>query len=336
VNASWLMGRLSAILLFLCCAATVSAQDWRGRGDGPGRRPTPIIASHSNKCVDVYGASADNGAAVIQWSCHYGDNQTWRFEWQGNGMYQIVAQHSGKCLDLNLNSPGRGYNNGDRIIQWDCHGGQNQKWYVVAVGDGYQIRSAFSRKCLDVSGVSTADGAPMHQWECLGPQQRNQIFSLRARGRRSSGGREGWQNIQNRWKPDHLLGTATCEHPRVMVYNGRMRERRYSFVQWMLEPVEGSPFVRIRSRVDFGEDLYLHIEHGRLELGEIEPGWWSAMWTLQPVDDGFYRIQNRWKPDQYIHIEHGDVEVGQAPPGWWSAMWKFDRAPAAVRHADCD
>ena len=49
---------------------------------------------------------------------------------------------------------------------------------------------------------------------------------------------------------------------------------------WTIEAVPDSDFWRLRNR---WLESYVHIEHGRAELGEILPGWWSAMWQLQPL-----------------------------------------------------
>lgn len=38
-----------------------------------------LRARHSGKCLDVRGASTQNGADVIQYSCHGGTNQQWGF-----------------------------------------------------------------------------------------------------------------------------------------------------------------------------------------------------------------------------------------------------------------
>jgi hypothetical protein len=86
----------------------------------------------------------------------------------------IRARHSGKCLDVK----GGGAGNGTPIIQYDCHGGDNQLWKINKTGSGYQIKSAQSGKCLDVRGPSTADGAVMQIWDCGGASQTNQIFNL--------------------------------------------------------------------------------------------------------------------------------------------------------------
>jgi hypothetical protein len=41
-----------------------------------------------------------------------------------------------------------------------------------------QLRALHSAKCVDVAGVSTATGAAVHQWDCLGPSQYNQHWAL--------------------------------------------------------------------------------------------------------------------------------------------------------------
>ena len=61
---------------------------------------TLLIASHSGGCVDVSGESLDDGASIIQWQCHNGDNQQWRLEVVADGYSRIVSRHSGKCLDV--------------------------------------------------------------------------------------------------------------------------------------------------------------------------------------------------------------------------------------------
>ena len=88
-------------------------------------RLSRVIARHSGKCLDVSGASTEDGAAIIQWTCHGGANQQWRLEAVGEG-YRFVARHSGKCLDVT----GWSTDDGTGIIQWQCHGGANQTWLV--------------------------------------------------------------------------------------------------------------------------------------------------------------------------------------------------------------
>ena len=77
----------------------------------------------------------------------------------------LQARHSGKCLDIKSASN----NNGAPLIQWNCHGGYNQKFHFLHVGGGdYNIIAAHSGKCLDVNGASTSNLADIIQWPCHG------------------------------------------------------------------------------------------------------------------------------------------------------------------------
>ncbi|MEN6320661.1 MAG: RICIN domain-containing protein [Syntrophaceae bacterium] len=91
--------------------------------------------------------------------------------------HQLIAKHSGKCLDVS----GVSTANGANIIQYDCHGGSNQQWTLTNKGDGYYLAVAkHSGKCLDVSGVSTANGTNIIQYDCHGGS--NQQWKLIPKG----------------------------------------------------------------------------------------------------------------------------------------------------------
>ena len=77
------------------------------------------------------------------------------------GTFELVARHSGKCLDIT----GVSVDDLARAIQWDCHGGANQQWTFQAAGDGYYVLTArHSGKALTVLGESIADGALVGQY----------------------------------------------------------------------------------------------------------------------------------------------------------------------------
>jgi len=80
---------------------------------------------------------------------------------------------------------------------------------------------------------------------------------------------------------------------------------------------------------------HIHNQSQRLELGGIQPGWWSAQWVLEPVvgEPAFVRIRNRWT-DEYLHNQNRRLELGGIQPGWWSAQWVLEPvagAPSYVR-----
>ena len=78
-----------------------------------------------------------------------------------NGIYRIVARHSGKALEVG----GFAKNDGANVQQWNYVWGENQRWMVTHLGNNqYSIVGAQSGKALDVSGWGTAAGTNVHIW----------------------------------------------------------------------------------------------------------------------------------------------------------------------------
>ena len=141
----------------------ISIDTVTGEVGGAGGDATEIVARHSGKCMDVVSGSTEDGAEIIQYTCHGGLNQRWQIQDAGGGYVQIVSQSSGKCVDVADESTA----NGGRIIQWPCNGQANQQWELRDVGGGYtQIVSRHSGKCIDVVDGSTADSARLQQYDC--------------------------------------------------------------------------------------------------------------------------------------------------------------------------
>lgn len=93
-----------------------------------------VVNQQSGKCLDVSGSSTADGAAVAQFTCGGGTNQQFtlrKVTYSGNDAhdYQLVARHSGKCVDVNgVSTAARA-----TVIQWPCNPvGQgsplNQTW----------------------------------------------------------------------------------------------------------------------------------------------------------------------------------------------------------------
>ena len=77
----------------------------------------------------------------------------------------LKAKHSGGCLDI----AGANTSGGAPLIQWDCHGGGNQRFNFVHTGFGnYNIVMVHSGQCLDVAGANPANVVPILQWPCHG------------------------------------------------------------------------------------------------------------------------------------------------------------------------
>lgn len=130
-------------------------------------------ARHSGKCADIKASDPNNGVPLVQWNCHYADNQRWIFTHLGSGYFEVKNKRSGRCADVS----GAGTSNGSPLIQWDCHRGNNQQWQVINNGNGsYRLVARHSGKVADVWGVSQDNLAPLHQWDYVGGA--NQQFIL--------------------------------------------------------------------------------------------------------------------------------------------------------------
>ncbi|WP_369188730.1 RICIN domain-containing protein [Streptomyces sp. R08] len=96
-----------------------------------------VVNELSGKCLDVSGASTADGAAVQQWTCNGGTNQQFTLNpvtALGNSQdYQLVAVHSGKCVDVSSVSTTAGA----QIHQWTCDAAnslntkKNQIWRLL-------------------------------------------------------------------------------------------------------------------------------------------------------------------------------------------------------------
>ncbi|SDO80853.1 Ricin-type beta-trefoil lectin domain-like [Streptomyces sp. cf386] len=79
-----------------------------------------VVNQHSGKCLDIAGVSSADGAAVTQYTCNGQTNQMFTLNpvsALGNSHdYQLVAVHSGKCVDVsNVSTQPRAL-----VHQWTC------------------------------------------------------------------------------------------------------------------------------------------------------------------------------------------------------------------------
>ncbi|MFF5297028.1 RICIN domain-containing protein [Paractinoplanes globisporus] len=129
------------------------------------------VVQHSGQCLDNTDLRTNDGNQQQQFYCEGGDQQQWNFKPVAGvaGTYTVVNQQTGKCLDVNAVSTA----DGAVVQQWTClSGAQNQQFTlrrVTYAGNDphdYQLVARHSGKCVDVSGVSTAAHALVHQWQC--------------------------------------------------------------------------------------------------------------------------------------------------------------------------
>jgi hypothetical protein len=91
------------------------------------------------------------------------------------GVYQFTNRNSGKAMAVVNN----GTTNGTLVEQRTVNMYANaQNWTVNSLGSGqYQILGAFSGRALDISGVSTANGAAADLWDWFGGNNQKYTFA---------------------------------------------------------------------------------------------------------------------------------------------------------------
>lgn len=98
--------------------------------------PTPFADKPDTLLSLLHVAHAQSGISTTAW-------------------YKIVARNSGKCLDVT----GGGLNAGARLVQYTCHGGDNQSFQFQSAGSGlYYIIAGNSGLCIDQVNASYSTG----------------------------------------------------------------------------------------------------------------------------------------------------------------------------------
>jgi Beta-1,3-glucanase/Ricin-type beta-trefoil lectin domain-like len=116
-------------------------------------------------CLDVFGGSTANDAAIDQWGCKSSgqSNQEFQFNPVSGGYGELQNQNSG--LDINVS--GASTANLAPVIQWTQDGAANALWLPIQLSDGsWQFKNENSGLCLDVTGNSSTAGTQLEQYTC--------------------------------------------------------------------------------------------------------------------------------------------------------------------------
>ncbi|MFJ3672566.1 ricin-type beta-trefoil lectin domain protein [Streptomyces sp. NPDC090106] len=118
------------------------------------------VYSHaSERCVDVVGGKAVQGAKLMIWDCNQSASQHWTYT--GGTMRTL-----GMCVQL----AGGSTDDGTDIELASCNGGAAQQFDLNVRHD---IVNSLADKCMDVRDNQTANGSRLQLWSCSGsPNQK--------------------------------------------------------------------------------------------------------------------------------------------------------------------
>ncbi len=145
------------------------------------------ISPLSNLSLALSVPSGQDGDGLNLQQLYYSNNSDYSDEWifdnvgvtsgiKNGGIYNIIAKHSNKAIDIT----GGGTTNGTLLNQYPVTPGyQWQRWKFEYQGNGeYKIRDMNSGYLLSISGSSNSNGANSHIWQQDGTD--GQIFKIRA------------------------------------------------------------------------------------------------------------------------------------------------------------
>ncbi|HEY2791860.1 MAG TPA: RICIN domain-containing protein [Micromonosporaceae bacterium] len=129
-----------------------------------------VINTNSGKCIDATGGGTGSGTALQQWACGASNtNQQWEFQPTDSGFYKVLTRNA-PTVGWDVTGGAGATGNGVKIQLWTYGGGTNQQWEPVQHSNGTYTFSPRNNtgECLDVTDVSTANGALIQQWSCTG------------------------------------------------------------------------------------------------------------------------------------------------------------------------
>jgi outer membrane protein OmpA-like peptidoglycan-associated protein len=118
-----------------------------------------IIARGSGRSLDVANASAEPGAATVQWEFTQSPSQQWRFVRvsPGSVYFRIEAKHSGACLTVDKNEEN------SPLVQRPWSGTFYQQWALTAGGPvgSIQLLNRGTERCASLAAADKANGTPV-------------------------------------------------------------------------------------------------------------------------------------------------------------------------------
>jgi len=157
------------------CSQPVSVKGGEDLETQPGS--TPLIATHSGKCVAIRKGITVPGAPAHQFTCARAAAVEWNLQRtavssapDGGAVYRIRNASTGMCLDSPTSE--RRVGGASLVVQRPCaDDAVSQLWRFEVVGgrgdstDGQFVHIQHD-DCLNVNGGAVTDGAPIVRWQC--------------------------------------------------------------------------------------------------------------------------------------------------------------------------
>lgn len=239
-----------------------------------------------------------------------------------DGVYRLVAQHSGQALNI----VGVSTVDGAAAIQWPWLGGDNERWKLVRQTDGsVTLAAQHSGKLLEVAGCSLAWGARVQQGPANGTPCQRWTLQPQADGSFVLSNVNSGQRL-NVWGASQAYGAQVIQWP----YANAANER------WRIEPVSPNNVVAATyTLVNVNSQKVLDVASLTPTAGANVHQWtdWGGLnqrWNVLPTADGYVELAPVFAPGMRLEVaggalgNGGNVQQGLAS-GSAAQRWAFER-----------
>lgn len=113
------------------------------------------IQGYANRCIDIPGGVASDGARLQIWDCNGSAGQRWTIGTDG------TLRALGKCMDVAWGAT----TNGAAVQLATCNGGPAQQFRLNSTND---LVNPQADKCVDVRDWIASNGGQLQIWDCAG------------------------------------------------------------------------------------------------------------------------------------------------------------------------
>ena len=286
--------------------------------------------SNNNIGLDVESFSRENGANVQLWtsSAVISKNQRFIVTYQGDGTYQILAQHSEKSLNV----AGNGLTNGTNVEQYESNGSDAQKWVIKDNGDGsYSIISKLNGLYIDVTNGNIQDGTNIQMYESNGTDSQKFAFEKVEKPTCQKTIEDGVYKISTALDTNMYLdiaeGAYENEATLQLWSQNILQQQKFELTYneegyYEIKSVNSGKLLDVRGGSNNNGTLVQQFESNGTEYQK---------WILQPVGNGYYYIVSKGA-EAYLDVPNDNISNGtklQIYDGNQSTsqMFKFEEVP---------
>ncbi len=273
-----------------------------------------VTALDNSMCLDIAGASKENGANAQIWHGTEDELQVFTVTWLGADKgYKIIHRNSGKSLDV----AGRSRKNGTNVWQWEYFNPSEhtQDWVINEVDNGayYTIQSRGSGFYLDVNEGIAADGTNVKIWKGNGGTA--QKWRLIPAGTQTVA--NGDYHITTALDDGMCLnvqGASMSDEANVEIARKEAQDSRIFTVTYL-----NNGFYKILNKHS-GKSLDVYIGNAVRGTNVQQFGYhggFPQQWAIRSAGDGTFYIQPRCS-GHYLDVANGSTADGT---NVWTTVW---------------